>query len=385
VAHVNKAKAINYHFQSLLVSQVPLELFHSDVWGSAPTSVGRKNYYVSFVDDFSKYTWVYLIRHKLEVFSIFHSFQKLVERTFDKKIIVMQTDWGGEYQKLSTFFSKIGITHRVSCPHSHQQNSTVERKHRHIVEVGLSLLAHAHMPLKYWDETFATAAYLINRTPSKVIKYQTPIHKLSGATPNYSHMRVFGCACWPNLRPFNPRKLAFRSQQCVFLGYSSLHKGYKCLEVTSGQIYTSRDVVFDETVFPFKDLNHNAGAQLCADVMLLHPTLVPFRSQEHEVEDPINNSQIPAQNVEEITNDFDEGNNSSQPVQDSVGTRDLGSSSHEDLADRISSRAETDPPAHPQKCARTRGNHRVTHLHLGACLHLGVRLRSTRRLGANLH
>jgi hypothetical protein len=75
--------------KSFSVSQVPLELVHSDVWGPAPTLVERKNYYVSFIDDFSKYTWVYLIRHKLEVFSVFHSFQKLVDRTFDKKIIAM--------------------------------------------------------------------------------------------------------------------------------------------------------------------------------------------------------------------------------------------------------------------------------------------------------
>jgi histone deacetylase 1/2 len=52
----------------------------------------------------------------------------------------MQTDWGGEYQKLNSFFNKIGIIHRVSCPHAHQQNGAAERKHRHIVEVGLSLL-----------------------------------------------------------------------------------------------------------------------------------------------------------------------------------------------------------------------------------------------------
>jgi hypothetical protein len=78
--------------KSFSVSQVHLELVHSDVWGLVPTSVGRKNYYVSFIDDFSKYTWVYLIHHKSEVFSIFHFFQTLVERTFNKKIIAMQTD-----------------------------------------------------------------------------------------------------------------------------------------------------------------------------------------------------------------------------------------------------------------------------------------------------
>jgi hypothetical protein len=130
----------------------------------------------------------------------------------------MQTDWGGEYQKLNTFFTRIGISHKVSCSHTHQQNRVVEHKHRHIVEVGFSLLAHAHMTLKYWDEAFATAAYLINKTPSRVIDHQTPIQKLTGASPNYSHLHVFRCACWPNLRPYNTRKPAFRSTRCVCFG-----------------------------------------------------------------------------------------------------------------------------------------------------------------------
>jgi histone deacetylase 1/2 len=59
---------------------------------------------VSFIDDFSKFTWVYLLRHKSDVFQKFHEFQNMVERQFDRKIITMQTDWGGEYQKLNSFF-----------------------------------------------------------------------------------------------------------------------------------------------------------------------------------------------------------------------------------------------------------------------------------------
>jgi hypothetical protein len=64
----------------------------SDVWGSAPESVGRYKYYVSFIDDFSKFTWIYLIKFKSEVFQKFHEFQALVERLFDQKIVAMQTD-----------------------------------------------------------------------------------------------------------------------------------------------------------------------------------------------------------------------------------------------------------------------------------------------------
>jgi histone deacetylase 1/2 len=230
----------------------------SDVWGPAPSSVGRYSYYVSFIDDFSKFTWIYLLKKKYDVFQVFKNYQTLVERKFSAKILTLQSDWGGEYEKLNSCFRQIGIEHHVSCPHAHQQNGSAERKHRHIVEVGLSLLANASMPLKFWDEAFMTATYLINMLPSKVINNDTPVERLLHKQPDYASLRVFGCACWPNLRPYNQQKLAFRSKQCVFLGYSPMHKGVKCLDIKSGRVYISRDVVFDETVFPFADLHPNA-------------------------------------------------------------------------------------------------------------------------------
>jgi hypothetical protein len=73
-------------------SSVPPKLVFSDVWGPAPTSVGGKKYYVSFIDDFSKFTWIYLLKFKLGVFQNFQEFQSPVERLFDRKIITMQTD-----------------------------------------------------------------------------------------------------------------------------------------------------------------------------------------------------------------------------------------------------------------------------------------------------
>jgi hypothetical protein len=146
-------------------------------------------------------------------------------------------------------------------------------KHRHIVEMGLSLLSHASMPLKFWDETFATTTYLINRLPSHVINFSSPFEKLFGSTLGYAWLKVFGCAYWPHFRPYNTRKLEFSSNKCVFLGYSSCHKGYKCLDVATGRVYISRDVVFDESVFPFSTLHPNAGAQLYSKIQLLPPTL----------------------------------------------------------------------------------------------------------------
>ena len=154
------------------------------------------------------------------------------------------------------------------------------RKHHHIVEVGLALLAHASMPLKFWDEAFLTATYLINLMSSKVINNISPSERLLGVPPDYKPLRVFGCACWPNLRPYNSHKLSFHSKQCVFLGYSSHHKGVKCLDVSTGRVYVSRDVVFDENVFPFASLHPNAGALLRKEI-LLPKHLTPYHEGEN--------------------------------------------------------------------------------------------------------
>lgn len=127
------------------VSSFPLQLIFSYVWGPTPMLVGRYQYYVSFIDDYSKFTWIFLLKNKSDVFDVFLKFQQLVERLFYRKILTVQSDWGGEYQKLNSFFQQVRITHHVSCPHTHQQNGSAERKHHHIIEVGLSLLAQDSM------------------------------------------------------------------------------------------------------------------------------------------------------------------------------------------------------------------------------------------------
>jgi hypothetical protein len=125
------------HSKSDRISSHPFELVYYDVWGHAPKSISGKQYYVSFIDSYSKFSWIYPLKFKSEVFQMFVEFHNLVECLFDKKIITVQNNWGGEYQKLHHFFSKVGIRCHVSCTHAHQQNGVVERKHYHIVEVGL--------------------------------------------------------------------------------------------------------------------------------------------------------------------------------------------------------------------------------------------------------
>jgi hypothetical protein len=129
------------------------------------------------------------------------------------------------------------------------------------------------MSLKFWDEAFLAVTHLINRLPSKVTNDKTPFERLFNKKPYYSFLRTFGCACWLHLRLYNSQKLQFRSKQCIFLGYSNMHKGYKCLDVSTGRVYISHDVIFDEENFPFSELHPNVGARLKSEIALLDPTL----------------------------------------------------------------------------------------------------------------
>ena len=113
-----------------------------------------------------------------------------------------------------------------------------------------SMLFQASLPPSYWVEGLHTATYLLNRHPTKTLAFGTPHFSLFGSHPTYAHLRVFGCACYPNMSATAPNKLAPRSTLCVFLGYSSNHKGYRCLDLSSNRILTSRHVVFDEASFP---------------------------------------------------------------------------------------------------------------------------------------
>lgn len=154
--------------------------------------------------------------------------------------------------------------------------------------------SHASVPLKFWDEAFSTAVYLINRLPSKVIGGDTPFSRLLNSHLDYTSLRTFGCACWPNLRPYNDKKLQFRSKRCVFLGYNNLHKGFKCLDPSVGRVYISRNVIFDVKVFPFATLHPNAGARLRSEISLLpDPLLNPSTRigdvsvTDHNVHSPV--------------------------------------------------------------------------------------------------
>ncbi|KAK4276114.1 hypothetical protein QN277_019103 [Acacia crassicarpa] len=254
----------------------PLQLIHTDIWGPAPQmSLDGYKYYIHFTDAFSRYVWFYPLRAKSEAYATFLSFKAMVELQFHTSILAVQSDSGAEFLKIGKYLHEHGILHRLSCPYTHEQNDVAKRKHRSITEIGLTLLANAALPFTLWPEAFHTAVYLANRLPSRVLAGVSPFQTLFGHAPGFQHLRTFGCLCFPHTRPYNKHKMQYRSVQCIFIGYSPVHKGYRCWD-PRGRVYVSRDVIFNESEFPYSRLVNCSHSPFSSSAAVLPPGNPPI-------------------------------------------------------------------------------------------------------------
>lgn len=198
---INKSHKLPFS-NSTITSSRPLEYLFSDVWSSPLLSLDNYKYYLIIIDHFTRYTWLYPLKQKSQVQDTFIAFKSLVENHFQTKIGNLYTYNGGEFIALQSYLSTHGISHFTSPPHTPEHNGIAERKHRHVVETGLTLLSTASVPKSYWPFAFVVAVYLINRQPTPVLSLQSLYQKLFSKPPNYDKLRIFGCSCYPWLRPY---------------------------------------------------------------------------------------------------------------------------------------------------------------------------------------
>lgn len=186
------------------------ELVYSDLWECSPIiDINGAKYCVLFIDAYTRFTWIYMLKTKSEVLSVFTKFKAMIETQFSTKIKALQTDGGGEFCALTFILNTSGIIHCISCPYTPQKNGNVERKNRYVVEVGLYLLAHSHVPHHFWSFAFHTVVYLINRLPTPVFQNKSPYTILYNKMSYYKLLKSFGCTYFPFLGPFNDHKLQF--------------------------------------------------------------------------------------------------------------------------------------------------------------------------------
>ncbi|KAJ9565668.1 hypothetical protein OSB04_001634 [Centaurea solstitialis] len=223
------------------------ELIHSDLWTSPVTSLSGFKYYVLFLDDFYHFLWVFPLRAKSEVFSTFKTLKRIY--IFFNVImavnLIINPSW-----ILSKLMALKSVFPVLTLP---PQNGKVERTIRTINNTLRTSLIQASLPPTLWVEALLSSVHTFNLLPSTTIQYKTPFEVLFGFFPTYTHLRVFGCLCYPNTSPTSPHKLAPRSSACVYLGPSTDQRGYRWLNLITQKVIISRHVTFDETHFPFPD------------------------------------------------------------------------------------------------------------------------------------
>ncbi|RVX06582.1 Retrovirus-related Pol polyprotein from transposon TNT 1-94 [Vitis vinifera] len=189
-------------------SSIPFYLIHSDIWGPSPISniTGAK--------------W---------------------------------SDNAKDYfnQILTPYFQREGIIHESSCVNTPQQNGVAERKNGHLLNSTRSFMFQKNVPKSFWGEAVLTTAHLINRLPSRILGFKSPMDILSTFYPNLHTTnnlvpRIFGCVAFVHVHNQNKGKLDPRALKCVFVGYSSTQKGYKCYHPPSKRYSVSVDVTFHE-------------------------------------------------------------------------------------------------------------------------------------------
>ncbi|GKA24642.1 retrovirus-related pol polyprotein from transposon TNT 1-94 [Tanacetum coccineum] len=188
------------------------------------------------------------------VLSILSDFMAYIANHFKAKPKFLRSDNGTEIvnNDCLAYLRKQGIVHQRSMVYTPQQNAIVERKHRHLLDTARALKFHSGLPNKFWGDCVLTATYLINKMPMKILDWKTPFEMLHGMPPSYDHLRVIGCLCFATVTKPHKDKFAPRSIKSVLIGYPPGQKGYKLYDLQTHEVFCSRDVSFQENVFPFK-------------------------------------------------------------------------------------------------------------------------------------
>lgn len=214
---------------------------------------GKYRYFLTLVDDFSRVTWLYLLEHKSDYLSSMRTFLNYVKTHFKTTIKVIRSDNALEFsdKECIHFYAQNGILHQKSCIFKPQQNARVERKHRQILEVARTLKFQSGVPIHYWGECVLTAVHTINRIPTTALQNKIPYEVLFETPVDYERLKVFGCLAFSANTATKGDKFQPRGLPCIFLGYPPLQKGFRLLNLLTKEIFVSRDVTFNETVFPF--------------------------------------------------------------------------------------------------------------------------------------
>ncbi|GJY88723.1 zinc finger, CCHC-type containing protein, partial [Tanacetum coccineum] len=241
-------------FQNIKRETEVLELIHSDLCDlHATPSLGNKKYFVTLIDDASRFCYVYLLHIKDEALDKFKVFKLEVELQQGSLIKKFRTDKGGEYMD-TLYFQSVSIIHEMITPYTPQKNGISERKNRVLKEMVNSMLSYSGLNQGFWGEAMLTTCCLLNRVPTKR-NMITPYELLTKRQPNLNYLRVWGCRAVVRLPDPKLKTLGERGIECIFVGYAEHSKAFRFYaiepneSVSINSIIESRDAIFDDNRF----------------------------------------------------------------------------------------------------------------------------------------
>lgn len=256
---------------------VPCELIHSDICGPMRVESNGKNlYFITFIDDASRWCEIRFIKRKSEAIIEYEKFLALVRTQRGQTVKCVQTDNGREYENLgfNQLLEKHGITRRMTAPYNPEQNGIAERRNRTLMDIARCLLIQSGLPASFWAEAVNTANFLHNRSPVSKLDGVTPYQSWHGSPPDVSNLKVFGSEVYVMYRSPGKGKLEPKSREGIFVGYSNESKAYKIWIPKERKFEISRDVKFvnkgsppssENVEDPFLETNSSSGFQNSLD------------------------------------------------------------------------------------------------------------------------
>ncbi|RVW73959.1 Retrovirus-related Pol polyprotein from transposon TNT 1-94 [Vitis vinifera] len=237
-----------------------LELIHTDICGPYPTaSWNGQQYFITFIDDYSRYGYLFLIHEKSQSLDVFKTFKAEVELQLNKRIKSVRSDRGGEYYgrydgsgeqrpgPFAKYLEECGIVPQYTMPGSPSMNGVAERRNRTLKDMVRSMISHSTLPKKLWGEALKTAAYILNRVPTKAAA-KTPYELWTGRKPSLKHFHIWGCPT--EARPYKPhkKKLDSKTVSSYFIGYAERSRGFKFYDPAIRSIFETGTTTFFEDV-----------------------------------------------------------------------------------------------------------------------------------------
>ena len=247
-----ESKFAKHPYNSVERNSEPLDLIHTDICDmkSIP-SPGGKKYFITFIDDCTRYCYVYLLNSKDKAIDAFKQYKIEVENQLNKKIKMIRSDRDGEYEfPFQEICLENGIIHQMTALYTPQQNGVAERKNRTLKEMMNALLLSSGLPQNLWGEAVLTATQILNRVPyskTQIIPYE----KWKGRKPNLNYFKVWGCLAKVQVPKPKQVKIDF-----IFIGYANNSKAYRFLVYKSEipDIHSNTIIESDNAEF-FEDIS----------------------------------------------------------------------------------------------------------------------------------